>query len=113
LARTVGNSFYQAAELIVALSAINLTQAVANDPDASLSPEARVFSALCVEIIEVSRHITELFGEIVGMMTGGLGDLEMTTEHVPDGPKLSTFCLPYFFDEVDAWPSSPSDPVTK
>ena len=95
------------------MSAINLTQAVANDPDASLSPEARVFSALCVEIIEVSRHITELFGEIVGMMTGGLGDLEMTTEHVPDGPKLSTFCLPYFFDEVDAWPSSPSDPVTK
>jgi hypothetical protein len=113
LARTVGNSFYHAAELIVALSAINLTKAEANDQDASLSPEASVFSALCGEIIEVSRHITELFGAIVGMMTEGLSDLGMTFEHVPDGPKLSTFCLPYFFDEVDEWPSSPSDPASK
>lgn len=57
----------------------------------------------------VSRHMTELFGEIVGIIAAGLPGVQMTTEQVPDGPKLSTFCLPYFFDEDDALSTAPNE----
>jgi hypothetical protein len=103
LTKTVGNSFYHAAELITQLAAINLMKAPPADPNGNASAEARAFAVLCDEIIEVSRHITELFGELIATLSenvvGG-----MATEPVPDGPKLSTFSLPYFFDENDALP---------
>jgi len=53
--------------------------------------------------------MTELFGEIVGIIAAGLPGVQMTTEQVPDGPKLSTFCLPYFFDEDDALSTAPNE----
>jgi hypothetical protein len=46
LAKTVGNSFYHAAELIVSLSALSLTKAEGDESETSQSREARVFSAL-------------------------------------------------------------------
>jgi hypothetical protein len=103
LAKTTGNTFYHAAELITQLAAINLMKAAPADPNDSARAEARTFAALCDEIIQVSRHITELFGELIAMLGEG-AVTEMITEQVPEGPKLSSFCLPYFFDENDAWP---------
>jgi hypothetical protein len=103
LTKTVGNSFYHAAELIAQLGAINLVKAPPAAPNDSASAEARAFAVLCGEIIEVSRHITELFGELIGIL-GESAVSEVVTEQVPDGPKLSTFSLPYFFDEDDALP---------
>ena len=38
------------------------------DPNDSRSAEARAFNALCDEIIEVSRDITELFGSLIRML---------------------------------------------
>ena len=104
LTKTVGNSFYHAAELIAQLGAINLMKAPPADANDSASAEARAFAALCDEIIQVSRHIAELFGELIGIL-GESAVSEVVTEQVPDGPKLSTFSLPYFFDENDRLPS--------
>jgi hypothetical protein len=71
-----------------------------SEPSASDGGAKRAFAALCDEIIDVSRHITELFGELIGML-GQDAVSDVVTEQVPDGPKLSTFSLPYFFDEND------------
>jgi hypothetical protein len=103
----VGNTFDHAAELIAQLGAINLMTAPPVDPDDGASHEARAFAALCGEIIEVSGHITELFGELIGML-GESAVSEVVTEQLPDGPKLSSFSLPYFFDENDALPARPT-----
>jgi hypothetical protein len=106
LTKTTGNSFYHAAELVTQLAAINLMKTPPADPNDSASAEARAFVALCDEIIEVSRHITELFGELIATFSENVVG-EMVTEQLPDGPKLSTFSLPYFFDENDALPVPP------
>jgi hypothetical protein len=82
---------------------MNLVKAVPAGPDDSASAEARALSALCEEVIEVSGYITELFGELIAMLSENIVS-QMVTEQVPDGPKLSTFSLPYFFDEKDALP---------
>jgi hypothetical protein len=108
LTKTAGNSFYHAAELIVQLAAINLMRAPPTDPINSASAEARAFEALCGEIIEVSRDISELFGHLIAMLTENIVD-SMVTEQVTDGPKMSTFLLPYFFDEDDALPAQPRE----
>jgi hypothetical protein len=81
--------------LIAQLSAINLMKAPPVDPNDSRSAEARAFNALCDEIIEVSRDITELFGSLIRMLA------EDAVSKVT--PKLSTFSLPYFFDENDTF----------
>ena len=103
LSKTVGNSFYHAGELVAQLSAISLMKAPAADPNDTRSPEARAFAALCDEIITVSRDITELFGELIGILGEHVVG-QVTTVQIPDGPKLSTFSLPYFFDENDSFP---------
>jgi hypothetical protein len=103
LTTTVGNSFYHAAELVVQFAAINLVKTLPADPNDSASAEARAFGALCDEVIRVSDHITDLFGELIAALSEGVVG-EVATEELPDGPKLSTFCLPYFFDEDDPWP---------
>jgi hypothetical protein len=71
-------------------------------PSDTASAKARAFAVLCGEIVEVSRHMTELFGELIGIL-GESAVTELVTEQVPDGPKLSEFSLPYFFDEIDSW----------
>jgi hypothetical protein len=90
----------------VQLSAINLMNAPPADPNDNMSAEARTFAALCDEIIEVSRHIGELFGELIAILSEDAVS-ECITEQIPDGPKLSTFSLPYFFDEDDELPVPP------
>jgi hypothetical protein len=63
LARTVGNSFYYASELVVSLSAINLVKREAESASAPSSIEA--FAQLCDIVIMVSGQITELFGHLL------------------------------------------------
>jgi hypothetical protein len=106
LTKTTGNSFYHAAELITQLAAINLMTTLPAGPNDSASAEARVFTALCDKIVEVSRHITELFGELIATLSENVVS-QVVAEQVPDGPKLSTFSLPYFFDENDNLPAQP------
>jgi hypothetical protein len=101
--QTVGNSFYHAAELIVQLAAINLTIVPPSGTDDGASTQARALTALCNEVIEVSRDITELFGHLIAMLSANIAS-KLITERVPDGPKLSTFSLPYFVDENDRLP---------
>ena len=104
LSKTNGNTFYHAGELIAQLSAINLMKAAPPpDPNDNRSDAARTFEALCDEIISVSRDITELFGQLIAFLSEDAVE-EVTTQQVPDGPKISTFSLPYFFDEVDTLP---------
>ena len=86
----VGNSFYHASELIVMLTAMRM--AMSGD-------DAKAFSELCRIVIEVSRHITELFGQLMGVILKTyMPDLKRTIVNHPDGPKLSTLSLPYFID---------------
>jgi len=103
LSKTTGNSFYHAGELIAQLSAINLVKSLPPGPDDGRSVAAHSFESLCGTIIEVSRDITEVFGELIGVLSEDAVE-DVVTEQIPDGPKLSTFSLPYFFDEVDALP---------
>ena len=53
----------------------------------------------------MSRDMNELFGELIGLLGEGVIDL-VSTVTLPDGPKLSEFSLPYFFDENDKPPGS-------
>ncbi len=103
LTPTIGNCFYHAGELVAQLTAINLMKTPAADPQDTRSLEARAFGALCTEIIQVSRDVTELFNELIGLLGQDVVDTA-STEALPDGPKLSTFSLPYFFDEYDTPP---------
>src|SRR5262249_29735282 len=57
----VGNCFYHAGELVAQLSAINLMKMPPAGPQDTSSTEERAFNALCTEIIQVSRDMTELF----------------------------------------------------
>ena len=100
LARTTGNSFFHAGELVAQLSAINQMRVPATDPNDNRPTELRAFNALCDEIITVSASITELFAEFIGILGEGVVG-QVTIEQIPNGPKLSTFSLPYFFDEND------------
>jgi hypothetical protein len=106
LCKTTGNSFYHAGELIAQLSAINLAKSQSSGPDEGMSVAALNFESLCGKIIEVSRDLTEVFGELIGILSEDAVE-EVVTEQIPDGPKLSTFSLPYFFDEVDVLPVQP------
>jgi hypothetical protein len=90
LCKTVGNTFYHAAELIAQLGAISLTTAPPADPGDNGSAEARAFNVLCGEIIAVSRDITELFGELIGLLGEDVVS-EVITEQITDGPKLRPF----------------------
>jgi hypothetical protein len=98
-ANTLGNSFYHAAERIAQLGSISFKAAPAA-PNDSRSAEDRAFTALCKDIVAVSRDITELFNELIGML-GEAAVSEVIEEQMPDGPKLKTFLLPYFFDMTD------------
>ena len=93
LVNSVGNSFYQASELVVMFGAIKLFMS------STSSDEAEALSKLCSTVIEVSRDITALFSELIAVIAQAcIADLKMQTENHPDGPKLSTLSLPYFID---------------
>jgi hypothetical protein len=90
LTTEVGNSFYYAAEVVVMSTALRM--GTSND-------QAAAFSELCRIVIKVSRDITELFGQLMGVILKTvMPDLERQIETHPDGPKLSTLSLPFFID---------------
>ena len=106
LTQTVGNSFYHAGELLAQLSALTFAKAPPAGPQDTSSDQARAFNTLCTEIIQVSRDMTELFGELIGLLGEDVVE-SCPTETLPDGPKLSQFSLPYFFDENDTCLNAP------
>jgi hypothetical protein len=114
LSRTVGNSFYFASELVIDRGVIRLAmgKSEAGAAQGDLSLDAAAFVNLCDTVIKVSGSITELFGDLIGLivMTSIGEDVETSTIEIPDGPKISAFSLPYFFDENDALPA-PKDAV--
>lgn len=101
LTKSIGNTFYLASELVMSLSAINLTK----DKDNTGAPigfdDREAFAKLCDVVIVVSRKLTELFGHLMSAIIETIPDLEWEIEQLPNGPKLSEFCLPYFFYEDD------------
>jgi hypothetical protein len=91
LTTQVGNSFYHASELIVMSTALRMAVSGASNDDAA------AFAKLCDIVINVSRGITELFGQLIAMIVQGCTPNPKTqSENHPDGPKLSTLSLPYF-----------------
>lgn len=102
LTQTVGNSFYHAGELVAQMSALALVKAPPPaGPHDTSSAEARAFGALCDEIIQVAGDMTELFGTLIAFLSEDVID-SANQEILPDGPKVSQFSLPYFFDENDS-----------
>jgi hypothetical protein len=90
LTSEVGNSFYYAAEVIVMGTALRIAARTSNDA---------AFSELRRMVTEASRHIIELFAQLMGLILKTyLPDLKPKIENYPDGPKLSTLSLPYFID---------------
>ena len=99
LTKSVGNSFYFAAELVAAGTAINLAKDQADPSSTALD----AFGDLCDDVIFVSGQITELFGSLISdIVMASIPDVEVKIEQLPDGPKISTFCLPFYFDENDS-----------
>jgi hypothetical protein len=94
LTTSVGNSFYHASEVIVMSAAIRMATS-GDDVEAA-------FPKLCRIVIDVSRDITELFGQLIAMIVqSGMPNVETHSQHHPDGPKLSTLSLPYFIQFDD------------
>jgi len=93
LTTQVGNSFYYASELIVMSTALRMAVSGTSNDDAA------AFAKLCDIVINVSRDITELFGQLIAMIVqSSMPNVETHSENHPDGPKLSTLSLPYFID---------------
>jgi len=89
-----GNSFYYASELVMQMSATQL----ANSGGAPTNLD-QAFKTLCDVAIETTRNLTCLFDGLIAVITMSIPDLEQpTTEELPDGPELSRFSLPYFFE---------------
>ena len=92
LTTQVGNSFYYASEVIVMRTALRLAVSGTGNDDLA-------FRKICGDVIAVSRDITDLFGQLMGViMQKWMPNLEQYIENHPDGPKLSTLSLPYFID---------------
>jgi hypothetical protein len=90
LTNEVGNSFYHASEVIVMRTAIRMAMSGSDEV---------AFSELCLIVIKVSRDITGLFGQLMGVILKTyMPDLTRQIVNHPDGPKLSTLSLPYFID---------------
>jgi hypothetical protein len=89
---SAGNTFYYASELVMTASA---TQLASGNTTVSVD---QAFKSLCDVAIEATKNLTCLFDELIAALVESIPDLEEpTTEELPDGPKLSEFCLPYFF----------------
>ena len=104
LCRTIGNSFYFASELVVQGEVIDLLKSHRDSAMASeLGVDTQAFAGLCDTVVLVSGQITNLFGELIASLVAtSIGDdIEAVVVDVPDCPKISSFDLPYFFDEND------------
>ena len=113
LSSTVGNSFYFASELVIAGGVIGLAMGKSgrNVAPGDLTLDPAAFADLCDTVTKVSGRITELFGDLIGLIVmNSIGkDVETSTIEIPTGPKISTFSLPYFFDENDTLPDAKKD----
>jgi hypothetical protein len=104
LTKMVFNSFYYASELVVAASVHSPVNPHIGDHNASgdTITEETAFAELCNEVITVSDHITELFGAVMGeIVATSIQNVEIKIETHPDGPPISKFFLPFYFDEDD------------
>ena len=67
---------------------------------ASLGGDIKAFSELTNNVLEVSKNITTLFSWLISdILTAYVPEPAVKTQKFDDGPKLSEFALPYFFDE--------------
>jgi hypothetical protein len=104
LANTVVNSFYYASELTVTIGMIHLAATKSTDPiPAGMSPEGYVLEKLIGKVVAVGNQVTELFGHAIYQIVSTMPDLETVTMDMPDGPKLSQYCVPFFVDENDVF----------
>jgi hypothetical protein len=104
LTNMVFNSFYYASELVVAGSVHSLVNPNIGNHDATGNPitDDTAFVELANEVLTVSSHITELFGDVMGQIVAiYIPDAEIKDETHPDGPPISKFHLPFYFGEDD------------
>lgn len=105
LSKTHGNTFYYASEMVATGSALSIAGKLSEKEKASLAGDIQAFSELSNSILEVSWHLTTLFSILIAeILIKHIPNPEIRTENFPNGPKLSEFTLPYFFDEdEDDW----------
>ena len=100
LSKTHGNTFYYASEMVATGSALSIAGKIDEKEQASLAGDIKAFSELSNAVLEVSRNLTTLFSILISdIMVKHVPDPEVKTENFANGPKLSEFELPYFFDE--------------
>jgi hypothetical protein len=100
LSKTHGNTFYYASEMVATGSALSLAGKIDEKEQASLAGDIKAFSELSNAVLDVSRHITTLFSYLISaIVLAYVPEPEVKTEKFENGPKLSEFALPYFFDE--------------
>jgi hypothetical protein len=100
LSKTHGNTFYYASEMVATGSALSIAGKIDEKERASLAGDIQAFSELSSAVLDVSRHLTTLFSILIAeIMVKHVPDPDVKTENFGNGPKLSQFALPYFFDE--------------
>jgi hypothetical protein len=100
LSKTHGNTFYYASEMVATGSALSLAGKIDEREQANLAGDIKAFSELSRAVLEVSKNITTLFSWLISdIVTAYVPEPEVKIEKFDDGPKLSEFALPYFFDE--------------
>ena len=100
LSKTHGNTFYYASEMVATGSALSLAGKIDEREQANLAGDIKAFSELSRAVLEVSKNITTLFSWLISdIVTAYVPEPEVKIEQFDDGPKLSEFALPYFFDE--------------
>jgi hypothetical protein len=81
-------------------SALSIAGKIDENEQANLADDIQAFSELSNVVLDISRHLTTLFSVLIAeIMTRRAPEVEVKTETCANGPKLSEFALPYFFDE--------------
>lgn len=100
LSKTHGNTFYYASEMVATGTALSIAGKIDDAEQASLGGDIKAFSELSSDVLEVSKNITTLFSWLISdIVTAHVTEPNVKIEKFEDGPKLSEFTLPYFFDE--------------
>jgi hypothetical protein len=98
LSESLGNSFYYASELVMTRVMIDMTKRGAATADA-VKAENEALMELHDAAIKGARLMADAFhGLMISIVDSVIEDLEHAEEDIPDGPRMSTFHLPYFFD---------------
>lgn len=115
LSKTHGNTFYYASEMVATGSAISIAGKIDENEQANLADDIQAFSELSNVVLDISRHLTTLFSVLIAeIMTRRIPEVEVKTETFANGPKLSEFALPYFFDEDEEdWTKQYQQQATK